>query len=470
MGRQGIRGTVPAARALALVLLPLAAGLVGAGLAGGAPSYAAEAGDPVKVVVVLDVSGSMRRPAGGGLTLLGGARRALAELTSTLPPTTEVGLRVYGSDYGGADRRRSCRDTRLLVPVGPRHGAAVVRDASDLRPTGDTPIGLALRKAADDLGDGPAARRVIVLISDGEDNCSRRGGAPCQVADGLRRGGVRVRVESVGIALRGHRGAQSALRCVATHTGGGYYDAGDAEAISAALERIGSDALGAGTPVRGTTSRRTARLIVPGAYRTEVSPGGQVWFRFRTRAGDRPRVLATVQGQRSLRVPAQARDCPAWRVEIFNPYGEGGTYPPYGNSGSFDGVGLGTTGASSSEPVERYSLGIDYSGTWAMRLSLAAATVDTCSQGLPRRGYPARFSLGLGRTGTDGAGPSDGPSPSESPAADGKPSAATKYQTPASPRSTPGWVYPVAAVAAVATAGAALVGGRRLVRRRRRGW
>ena len=472
------------------MVLPVVALLVslvlGSGPADAVPT-AAGPDDPLKVVIVLDVSGSMARPAGNGLTLLGGARRAIAELTATLPAETEIGLRVYGSQYPGRDRRRSCRDTRLLVPVGPGTGEAVVAATTRLRPTGDTPIGLALKSAAGDLERGSASERVIVLVSDGEDNCSPPDVPPCQVVAGLRRGGVTVRVESVGVALRGQRSAQRALRCVAARTGGSYYDAADADALSAALERISSEALGAlvaGSTAPGSRTLRGARTIKPGAYLTTLAPGGQTWFRFRTRPGDRPRVLATVQGVRRLRIPAENRDCPAWRVEIFNPYGEGGTYPPYGNAGSFDGIGLGVAGASSTGPVESYSVGIDYTGVWAMRLSLAADTFDTCSQSLPARNYESRFTLDMdggpvdddrgeaddgADDGDDSASPS--PSPTPSPTSDpDEPSAAKKYSTPVDPDSTPAWVYPVVAVSVVVLLGAALVVGRLLVRRRRQGW
>ncbi len=423
----------------------------------------------------------MARSGGNGLTLLGGARRAIAELTAALPAETEIGLRVYGSEYGGGNRSRSCRDTRLLVPVGPGNGRAVVKATSRLRPTGDTPIGLALTSAAGDVSRGPASERVIVLVSDGEDNCSPADAAPCQVVQGLRRGGASVRVESVGVALQGEPAAQRALRCVAQRSGGSYYDAADAEALSAALERISSDALGvlgAGRRVDGGRSLDGARRITPGAYRITLVPGEHAWFRFRARPGDRPRVLGTVQGLPSLRVPRGSRGCPAWRVQLYNPYEEGGTYPPYGNSGIFDGVGLGTTGASTSGPVQRYSQGIDYSGVWALRLSLAAETLDTCSATLPVREYRARFTVDLdgGRRGSsrDAAGmelPSPNPSTgSTSKAEPDEASAAEKYNTPVRSETTPAWAYPVVAVGSMLLLGGAAVYLRLWFRRRQQGW
>lgn len=441
-----------------------------------APAPAAANPDQtLEVIVVLDVSGSMARSAGNGLTLLGGARRAIAELVEALPSEVEIGLRVYGSEYAGGDRSRSCRDTRLLVPVGAGNGTAVVEATSSLRPTGDTPLVLALSAAADDFARRPGSERVIVLVSDGEDNCSPPGADPCRVARGFGRDGSSVRVESVGVALQGERKAERALRCVARRSGGSYYDAADADALSAALERISSDALGAldgGRPVAGGRSLDAARRVVPGAYRITLVPGEHAWFRFRARPGSRPRVLGTVRGQRSLRVPPASRGCPAWRIQLYNPYGEGGTYPPYGNSGVFDGVGLGTTGASTAGPVQRYSQGIDYSGEWALQISLAADTLDTCSATLPTRRYRARFTLGLEADAAEPPSARPSGSPSSNLPADehDEPSAAAKYDTPVDPATMPGWVYPVAAVGSMVLLGVVAVSAQLWFRRRRQGW
>jgi hypothetical protein len=298
------------------------------------------------------------------------------------------------------------------------------------------------------------------------------------VVSSLRREGVRIRVETVGVALAGRRTAERALRCVAARSGGSYYDAADASALSAALERISSESLGAlgpGRPVTGSETSTDAPRVRPGAYRTTLAPGQQRWFRFRARPGDEPRVLATVRGLRTLVVPPEARSCPAWRVALYNPFGEGGSFPPYGNTATFDGLGTGSAGAATSGPVARYALGIDYSGTWTLRLSLAADTLQTCSATLPRRPYDVRFVLDVDHRPAD-VEPSSGPSatgPSGTPAAGpdvAGESAAAKYRTPVRPGGTPGWVYPVVAVGAVTAVVAALAALARLLRRRRQGW
>jgi hypothetical protein len=468
---------------LMLCLLPFEA-FAGTPAGAASPTVGRAGADPIRVLVVLDVSGSMRRSGGNGQTLLDGARNALAELVYSLPRDSRVGLRVYGARYAGTDRAVSCRDTQLVVPVGPLDPGRLVSAANRLRPTGDTPIGRSLKYAASDLrASARAGRGVIVLISDGEDNCSAAGNPPCEVVGGLQREGFKVRIETVGVALARNRAAKRALQCISGRTGGSYYDAQDSSALSAALERISSDALGQlgkGRQVPGSARLARAPLITPGTYRTALRPGQKAWYRFRTTAGERPRVLATVEGLASLRVPPSVRNCPAWRAELFNPYGEGGTYPPYGNSGVFDGVGIGSTGASTTGGLAPYSKGIDFTGTWAIQLSLARDTGDTCSAYLPpRTSFSTRFALqvvapGARRTlpvvkptGTPTASPSASSSGSSE---QGDPSAAAKYNTPARPQETPPWVLPVVAVGVVLVLGGSASAVLVLRRRRRRGW
>lgn len=456
------------------------------------PAVAAE-DPPVRVMVVLDVSGSMGRVDGSGQTLLRGAKNALGELVGSLPAKTVLGVRAYGSEYAGRDKSVSCRDTRLLVPprtVDPARVASAVRP---LRSTGDTPIGLALRRAYADLGTSPASRRIVVLISDGEDNCSPADTPPCEVAQQLRADGVKVQVQTIGFALGGAGRARSQLQCISRSTQGDYYDARNGDALSAAVERISSQqlgGLGTGTPVAGSRSLRAARLLEPGTYRVQLLPGESAWFRFRAPRDSRPRVLATVKGLTSLPVPLEDRRCPAWRVELYNPYGEGGTYPPYGNSARFDGVGYGVTGASSSGLLSPTSLGIDYSGRWAVQLSLARDTLETCSQHLPvARPFTARFSIATGARADSAPKPSDGKAatqqqPSATPGTTpgttsgstdpqsteaGEESAGEKYRTPVSD-SAPGWVYPMTAVGLLVGAGALVIAVLALRRRRARGW
>ncbi len=374
------------------------------GALGAAPStaYAEPAADddPLEVLFVLDVSGSMARatPDASG-TLLDGAKAALTRVGRSLPAEVALGLRVYGAGYAGDDRSRSCQDTELVVPPQPASTDRLVDATRDLEPTGDTPIGRSLLAAADDFGRDDGGRRIVVLISDGEDTCHPPGPAPCEAARSLSREQDRLRVETVGLALRGQRAAVDELRCVARVTGGRYYGADNARALSSALGRIADGTiqrLGDGRRVRGGQRPDSAARLRPGGHRDTLRPGATKWYRFRARTGDRPVVQATVKGRPGLWVPHYARDCRSWEVRLYNPYGEGGTYPPYGNTGVFDGTGLAATGVETTGAIAQSGSGIDFPGTWRVSVSLARTAIEECADHLPlRHDFPFHLRVSL---------------------------------------------------------------------------
>ncbi len=368
------------------------------GLAGPA---AAEPGvitddSPMRTLVLLDVSGSMARDGGHGGTLMDGARRALTELVHSMPRGAEFGLRVYGANYGGKDRAKSCADTSLPVPIGPLQAEQVVSEIDALEPTGDTPIGRSLTMASVDFGK-TQRRDTIVLISDGEDNCSTS--PPCDVVRDLQKDGLRVRVQTVGVALAGAPEARQQLQCISQVTGGNYFDAQDSDALSAALARISQQSkgrLGGGKNVQPSSNERRPPKITPGAYRVTIRPGQSLYYRFNAPVGAHPRVLGTIQGRKGAQVPAEAKGCRAWRVELRNRAGEGRIYPPYGNTGKFDGRDFGSTGASTSGKLEERPTGIDYAGRWTVRLALGVDGQNElmeCAEHLAGQEFSVRFSL-----------------------------------------------------------------------------
>lgn len=374
------------AAGVAAPLLALLAALGALGLP--VPPAAAEEAPPLQVLFVLDVSGSMGRTIdGSSQTLLQGATAALAQVSRTLPPEVALGLRVYGATYGGEDRDTSCADTQLVVPPAAGSAKAVVEAATGLAPLGETPIGRSLLAAAGDFaGERTSGQRVVVLISDGEDTCHPPDPRPCRAARTVERRDPVVRVETVGLALSGQKQAVDALRCVAETTGGQYYAADNAQGLAAALAQIAEstiERLGPGKPVTGALRPEDAPVVTEGAYRIKLRPGTMRWFRFEAAEGDLPEVLATVQGVSGLRVPYYGRSCETWHVQLFNPYGEGGTYPPYANTNIFDGTGFAGAGGRGAKPISATADGIDFPGQWTFSLALAP-TDDPILRELPR--------------------------------------------------------------------------------------
>ncbi|MGI5216180.1 vWA domain-containing protein [Plantactinospora sp. CA-290183] len=263
-----------------VAVLGLVAGLVAVPVPGlsGDPAAAvasarASAEELAPVMLVLDASGSMRESAGGGVDKMTAARRAVRTLVRAAPDGTRLGLTVYGSSTGnsGAEKAAGCQDVRLVHPVGPVDREALLGTTDQVRARGYTPIGRALRVAADGLpAEGP---RSIVLVSDGIDSCAPPD--PCEVARELARQGVDLRVHAVGFDV--DRAAQRQLACIARATRGTYTDAGDAAELARALNRVTQQALrryeAAGTPVSGGTDRQSAPALVPGSYLDDLDPG-----------------------------------------------------------------------------------------------------------------------------------------------------------------------------------------------------
>jgi Ca-activated chloride channel family protein len=184
-----------------------------------------------------------------------------------LPATSNVGLRVYG-----ARKDTGCDDTELIAPVAPLDRASLRRSIAGFSPRGDTPIGASLREAAADLANAPG-RRTVVLVSDGEDNCSPP--APCDVARELSKQGFDLRVEAIGFQV--NAAARAQLACIAKATGGSYYDAPDSRALTGQLQALSlrayRDFEPIGAPISGTADAASAPAMTPGPWVDELAPG-----------------------------------------------------------------------------------------------------------------------------------------------------------------------------------------------------
>jgi Ca-activated chloride channel family protein len=232
---------------------------------------------PPSLLIVMDASKSMSKPAGAGQTRLQAAKAALRTLVRGLPDGTRVGLRLYGHRVSGATRAEGCRDTELVVPVGPLDRGRLVARIDSYEAVGFTPIGRALRAAADDLpSDGPAS---IVLVSDGGDNCAPP--SPCSVAEQIARRGPDLSVQAVGFQVTDRARAQ--LRCIAERGRGVYRDAANADELAVALRALAARATRTFEPngrrVSGGRTARAARPIGSGRFRDLIASGGERWYR-----------------------------------------------------------------------------------------------------------------------------------------------------------------------------------------------
>lgn len=269
-------GALAGGALLALVAGALPAAAAGSGAHGAAAAPGTAAPDNSSLVMVLDSSGSMADDDGTGRTRMEAARSAVGTVVDGLPDHYPTGLRVYG-----ADRPQGCTDTRLLRPVQPLDRTAVKEAVAGVRPRGDTPIGLSLQKAAEDLpgpADGAMGTRTILLISDGEDNCGTP--QPCEVAEQLGNDRAGLRIDTVGFQVKGR--AREQLECIAEAGNGRYYDAPDAKSLARQLQRASQLSADGyrfrGKRVEGAATGDRAPLLAPGQYLDAIGPGEKRYY------------------------------------------------------------------------------------------------------------------------------------------------------------------------------------------------
>lgn len=301
MSARNHRRTARAGTLIGGALFALVAGALPAVAAPGEASAASDAAGSDgsgSLVMVLDSSGSMGDDDGTGRTRMESARAAVGTVVDGLPDGYPTGLRVYG-----ADRPQGCTDTRLVRPVRKLDRAAVKRAVAGVRPRGDTPIGLSLRKAAQDLPQPGAAVDTFDALStrieyDEHGSCGtnterfqqKEGAAPLTSAvarirseEGTRTcdraGRYRLVVERE--SKKGSDAARWPLELV--YGVEAPLEKGVTPAQSQAEYGSGGKeaTLPAGDPrdVRGGTGFNDARAIGQGVWRDRILPSQTLWYR-----------------------------------------------------------------------------------------------------------------------------------------------------------------------------------------------
>ena len=237
---------------------------------------------PIRLVVMLDVSGSMQ----GNLPLL---REGTQELLSRLRPDDGVRLGTFGHDVSISPT--FTRDPRELQSSLPR---AIAPDAP-------TPLWRAIDRAMDAFGDdGSEARRVVLVLSDGKDSgpISFRERYVSQVeiidrsrVDDVMVYGIGMRSRSSRPPAIGPGGLQAALMAdlpdpglalVAEQTGGGYTEIRFGQDLGAAFAHVADELhsqylLGFAPPkrdgkVHDIDVRVATRGLKPRARKSYVAP------------------------------------------------------------------------------------------------------------------------------------------------------------------------------------------------------
>jgi Ca-activated chloride channel family protein len=187
-----------------------------------------------RILFVLDASQSMygRWQSDMKISI---ARKLLSNLLDSLTTVEniELALRLYGHQYTFPPQ--ICNDTKLIVPFGPDNIKTIKHKLKSIVPKGTTPIAYALEQAGSDFPECDNCRNIIILITDGLEECD---GDPCLVSQELQKKGVVLKPFIIGIG----RNFQEAFDCVGT-----YFDASSEAEFSKALNIVISQALNSTT-------------------------------------------------------------------------------------------------------------------------------------------------------------------------------------------------------------------------------
>lgn len=185
-----------------------------------------------RILFLLDASGSMFARMERD-TRINIAKRLLSNIVDSLEgaKNVELALRVYG--HTSPPAKRDCKDTRLEVPFRLNNHADIKKRIQSISPKGTTLIAYSLQQAAYDFPLEPNTRNVIILITDGIEECQ---GDPCAISEALQSKGVVLKPFIIGLGSTAD--FQKAFECV-----GRYYDANTEEQFNTVLNMVVSQAL-----------------------------------------------------------------------------------------------------------------------------------------------------------------------------------------------------------------------------------
>lgn len=126
------------------------------------------------------------------------ARSFLINVVDSLEtlPDVQMALRVYG--HQSPVIMKDCEDTKLEVPFDINNAHKIRQKLRFLKPNGNTPIAYSLEQSANDFPPCPDCRNIIIMITDGIEEC---GGDPCAVSRQLQEKGITLKPFIIGIGI-----------------------------------------------------------------------------------------------------------------------------------------------------------------------------------------------------------------------------------------------------------------------------
>ncbi len=163
------------------------------------------------------------------------AKKMMTELLDSIAdiPNVEYALRIYGHQKPFPPQ--DCDDTKLEVPFGPSNIGKIKQKINSVVPKGTTPIARTLEASGTDFPRCTNCRNIIVLITDGIEECS---GDPCAVSRQLQKNGIILKPFIIGVG----QDFSADFDCV-----GQYFDATSEKAFRTALNVVIAQALNSTT-------------------------------------------------------------------------------------------------------------------------------------------------------------------------------------------------------------------------------
>jgi Ca-activated chloride channel family protein len=187
--------------------------------------------EPTKhqILFVFDASGSMFGKWQGNLKIES-AKKVLGKLVDSLDqlPNVTMGLRVYGHQYP-----RDCQDSKLEVPFRNSNSGTIKSVLRDIKPKGITPIAYSLEQSANDFPKDDDAKNIIILITDGIEECN---GDPCAVSEKLQENHVVLKPFIIGLGI--DRSLVAKFDCM-----GRFFNASNEESLETILKVVVSNVL-----------------------------------------------------------------------------------------------------------------------------------------------------------------------------------------------------------------------------------
>jgi len=184
-----------------------------------------EVAEKTRILFILDASKSMSGQ-WQGQKKFEIATNVLSQVLDSLKgtPNLEVALRVYGHQRNYPPQ--NCNDSKLEIPFRPNNFESIKQRLKYIQPRGTSPIAISLERAKSDFGNCSNCRNVIILITDGIEEC---GGDLCEISAKLQKEGIALKPFVIGIG----NDTRAEFECAGT-----YFNAPSTDQFSKALNII----------------------------------------------------------------------------------------------------------------------------------------------------------------------------------------------------------------------------------------